>query len=115
MGRQSRNKKVTQQPLPVTRGSSAWRWLIPIFCVVVVGVGSWAATEHFIFNKVPGQLVGKWVVLGGDQDGATFDFYRSGVMEGRINVGGKEGRISARVHVEGKNLFSTTTNPNTGQ
>jgi uncharacterized protein (TIGR03066 family) len=66
-------------------------------------------------KKVPDKLVGKWVVKGGEQDGATFDFHSDGTMIGRINVGGKEGIIKARVRVEVNKLFSVTGNPNTGK
>ena len=77
--------------------------------------GTWAILEFVIWNKLPAELVGKWVVQGGEQDGATFDFYRSGAMVGRINLRGKEGIVNAGVRVEGKTLFSSTTNPHSGK
>ena len=82
-------------------------------CLVLAGATTWAVLEFVVWNKLPGELVGKWVVRGGEQDGATFDFYRNGTMLGRINMGGNEGIIKARVGVEGDTLFITTQNPRT--
>ena len=69
--------------------------------------------EFVVWNKLPPELVGKWVVQGGEQDGATFDFYRSGAMVGRINLRGKEGIINAQAAVDGDVLLITTQNPQT--
>ena len=69
--------------------------------------------EFVVWNKLPGNLVGKWVVQGGDQDGATFDFFRNGTMVGRINMGGNLHIIDAQVACEGDTLFITTQNPMT--
>jgi uncharacterized protein (TIGR03066 family) len=74
---------------------------------------TWATMEFVVWNTLPPLLVGKWVVVGGEQDGATFDFYRNGTMTARINADGKEGIINARVAVEGKTLRITTQDPNT--
>jgi hypothetical protein len=52
---------------------------------------------------------------GGPQQGATFDFYRGGTMVGRVNAGGKEAIVDARVRVEDKIIYSTTKNPHTGE
>lgn len=84
-------------------------------CLVVSAAATWAVFEYVVWNRLPALLVGKWVVEGGDQDGATFDFLRDGRMVGRINVQGKQGVINARVKVEGVTLFATTRNPTTGQ
>jgi hypothetical protein len=78
-------------------------------------LGTWALFEFVVWNRIPGKLVGKWVVEGGPQDGATFDFFRDGTMTGRINLQGREGIVQAGVRVKGDVLYSTTTNPNTGQ
>jgi hypothetical protein len=76
---------------------------------------TWAFFEFVVWNRLPPELVGKWVVVEGPQEGATFDFFRNGTMTGRINLGGNEGIINARVRVEGKNIYSTTRHPETGQ
>jgi hypothetical protein len=91
------------------------RWPIVALCVIVAGGGTWALCEFVIWNKLPAELVGKWVVEGGPQDGATFDFFRGGTMEAHLNFQGKEGIIKASVAVDGKALLTTTRNPNTGQ
>jgi hypothetical protein len=64
---------------------------------------------------MPPELVSKWVVKEGPQEGATFGFYRGGTMVGRINADGKEAIVKARIRVEDKAIYSTTTNPHTGQ
>ena len=83
--------------------------------MATAAAATWAVAEFVVFNRLPTNLVGKWVVDGGEQEGATFDFFRNGTMEGRINVRGVEHRIDARVRVEGDKLLSTTRNPNTGR
>jgi uncharacterized protein (TIGR03066 family) len=82
---------------------------------LAVAGGTWAFFELVVWNQIPPELVGKWVVTEGDQEGATFDFYRSGSMVGRINAGGNEAIINARIRVEDKKIHSTTRNPQTGQ
>jgi uncharacterized protein (TIGR03066 family) len=89
------------------------RWVGLAVCVLLAAGGTWAVMEFVVWNKLPPELVGKWVVQGGEQDGATFDFYRNGTMVGRINNRGMEGVIDARVAVEGESLFITTQNPRT--
>lgn len=73
------------------------------------------AFEFVIGSKLPPELVGKWVVQGGPQDGATFDFTRRGGMHARLNNNGSEVRIDARATVQGKQLLTTTKNPHTRQ
>ncbi len=92
-------------------GSGKRRLALGLLAFAVAGT-TWAVLELVVWNKLPPELLGKWVVQGGEQDGATFDFFRGGKMVGRINVRGQEGIINARVRVEGKTLYSTTTNPN---
>jgi uncharacterized protein (TIGR03066 family) len=90
-----------------------------ILGVVLAGAGAfggtWAFCEFVLWNRVPSELVGKWVVTEGPQEGATFDFYRNGNLRARLNAGGREAIMEARVRVEDKKIYSTTTNPNTGQ
>ncbi len=90
-------------------------WLVLGLCLLVAFGGAWAATEFFLFSKLPPELVGKWVVQGGPQDGATFDFFRGGNMEAHLNNNGNEVVLKAQVAVEGKTLLTTTRNPHTGQ
>lgn len=109
----SRGKANPQTPRPVQqkKSTSGRNWLLLILVFLVAGGGTWAVLEYVVWAKLPAQLVGKWVVEGGEQDGATFDFYRDGSMVGRINVNGKEGVIKAQVSMEGDKLHMTTKNP----
>lgn len=104
------NHRQTEEPPHAGLG----RRFLLVLLAVGVAAGTWAFFEFVVWNRLPPDLVGKWVVQGGEQDGATFDFFRNGTMVGRINVHGKEGIINAQVRVEGNTLHSTTTNPNTG-
>jgi len=93
---------------------SGWKSrVLPVTGVVVCAVATWLVFEFVVWNKLPSDLVGKWVVEGGLQDGATFDFYRNGTMRGRVNAGGMEALVKATVRVEGAILYSTTVNPRT--
>jgi uncharacterized protein (TIGR03066 family) len=94
------------------------RWLVLALCLLLAGgatgaVTAWAVSEGILFSKIPRDLVGKWVVQGGPQDGATFDFFRSGDMVARLNNNGTAVVLKARVAVEGKKLLTTTRNPHT--
>ena len=89
--------------------------MIGVLCALVAFGGTWAFFEYVVWNTVPPELVGKWVVTEGKQEGATFDFFRGGTMVGTVNVKGNEAIVNARIRVEDKQIFSTTVNPNTGR
>lgn len=87
------------------------RWLVPLLTVVGAAAVGYLATQQFLPHPVPRALVGKWLAVGGDMDGATLEFQRNGAMIGTVNMKGKEGKISAQVQVEGRSLRITTINP----
>jgi uncharacterized protein (TIGR03066 family) len=91
------------------------RWLVLALLALAAAAGTWALFELVVWNTVPPELVGKWVVVDGPQEGATFDFYRGGTMVGRVNAGGNEAIVEARIEVDGKKIHSTTRHPQTGQ
>lgn len=91
------------------------RKLWPFAAMVVATCAAWAFAELVVWNRLPAGLVGKWIVEGGEQDGANFEFFPGGRMRGRINVGGNESLVDAQVVVEHGRLLSTTTNPHTGR
>src|SRR5262249_11775684 len=107
-------KTAQQKPKPPQQRPRPRHWALPVLLLLLAGGGSWATFELVVWNKLPADLVGKWVVEGGPQDGAAFDFARNGTMVGRINIKGREGIISAKVHVEGDKLLTSTRNPHTG-
>lgn len=102
-------------PAPLAAQSSVKYYALLAVCLVVACGGTWAIMEYYVWNRLPSALVGKWVIVGGDQDGATFDFYPNGTMIGNVNVNGNEHRIDAQVAVEENSLFITTKHPKTGQ
>ena len=91
------------------------RWAIIALCLVLAGGGAWAVCEFFVFAKIPPELVGKWVVQGGPQDGATFDFSRNGAVEAHLNGMGMEHVLKGKAAVQDKTLLITTQNPHTKQ
>lgn len=93
--------------------SSRWRRFLPLALAAAAAIATWLVFEFVVWNKIPSGFVGKWVVEGGPQDGATFDFFRNGTMFGRINFQGQERIVHAKVRIDGDVLYSTTTNPNT--
>jgi uncharacterized protein (TIGR03066 family) len=115
----SKTKKQPQAaspaPVPLCAQASKKHWALLALCLVVACGGTWAIMEYYVWNRLPSALVGKWVIVGGDQDGATFDFYPNGTMIGNVNVNGNEHRIDAQVAVEENSLFITTKHPKTGQ
>ncbi len=107
-----------QQPVqaPSTAGPlSAKRAALLGICLLLSGGGTWAVMEFVVWNTTPPELVGKWVVTHGPQEGATFDFHRNSTMIGRVNQDGKLGIVNARIHVEDDKIYATTKNPRTGQ
>jgi uncharacterized protein (TIGR03066 family) len=111
----SHPRKPQPRPEAAPRGAFSWRWPLVILGMLVVAASTWALFEFVVWNTLPANLVGKWVVTGGTQDGATFDFYRNGTMVGNINAEGRTGIINASVRVEDNQLLITTVNPNTGR
>lgn len=96
-------------PLPIRR------WAILGLLLLVAGAGTWAVFEFFIWSTVPPELVGKWVVTEGPDEGGTIDFYRNGTMVAVVNLGGKKGIVDARVRVEGKKIYATVRHQQTGE
>jgi hypothetical protein len=82
--------------------------LIAVLCALVAFGGTWALFEFVVWNVTPPELVGRWVVVDGEQEGATFDIFRSGALVGTINIEGREAIVNARISVEGKNLYWRT-------
>jgi uncharacterized protein (TIGR03066 family) len=116
--RNQKHKQVSEPQQQVVRPSPAYRgrWLL-ILLAFGVCAATWGFCEFIVWNRLPSELVGKWVVVKGppEYEDAIFDFYRNGTMEARINVKGNVGIIKASVHVEGDKIYATTRQPETGQ
>jgi hypothetical protein len=89
------------------------RWALIGLCVVLAFGGTLAFCEYFVFSKIPTELVGEWVVQGGPQHGATFDFSRRGTLEAHFNGQGFDHPLNGTVAVEDKLMRITTRNPHT--
>lgn len=113
-----RGKSTSAATKPAEKKLARVNWMgRPLVILLALGAfaGTWALLELVIWNKVPSELVGKWVIVDtGPQKGATFDFSRGGTMVGTVNVRGEAHLIKAKIRVEGKNIFSTTHHPKTG-
>jgi uncharacterized protein (TIGR03066 family) len=91
------------------------RWAVIALCLVLAGGCTLAFCEYFVFSKIPTELVGKWVVIEGPDQGGTVDFYRTGTMVAKVNQGGREGIIDATIRVEENKIYVTTRHQQTGQ
>ena len=103
-----------QAAVPDMRSSWKRRALLG-FCLLLAAGGTWAVLEFVVWNKLPAELVGKWVVMDGPDEGGTIDFYRNGSMVAKVNQGGFEGIIEARVRVEENKIHVTTRHQKTGE
>jgi len=107
-------KQALTPPRPVPEKRSWKRPLFLVLTLLIAGGATWAFCVFVLWNKMPPELIGKWVVTEGPQVGATFDFYRGGTMVGHVNAAGNEAIVNASVRVEDKKIYSTTKNPQTG-
>jgi uncharacterized protein (TIGR03066 family) len=109
-------KRLDNKPTSATaRPFPLFHWVLVAVALFLVAGATWAAFEFVVYSKIPNRLVGRWVIEGGEQDGATLDFFRNGTMIGNMNVQGSLAIVNARVRVEGDKLFITTQNPMTKQ
>jgi hypothetical protein len=92
-----------------------WHWAVLGLGLLLVGGGTWAALEFFVWNKLPPALVGKWEVQGGPMSGGTFQFFRNGTLETRHKKDQTYSMLRASVAIEGKTLLTTTQDPGTGR
>jgi uncharacterized protein (TIGR03066 family) len=105
----------TQPPARKIIETGTWKRRLLLGLLALLTAGSvWAFFEFIVWSNIPSELVGKWVVLEGPQEGATFDFFRGGTMKGKVNIGGREGIVNGRVRMDGKNLLWTTRHSQTG-
>jgi uncharacterized protein (TIGR03066 family) len=114
-GKQHRHRSTPAGP-GAAPGRMSWKRQVFLgLCLVLACGGTWAFAEFVVWNRIPSELVGKWVVTTpGEQEGATFDFYRGGQMVGRVNQGGRLAIVNAAIRVEGNTILSTTRHPQTG-
>jgi len=92
-----------------------WHWAMLGLGLLLVGGGTWAALEFFVWNKLPPALVGKWEVQGGPLSGGTFQFFRNGTLETRLKKDKTYFTLRASVAVEDKTLLTTTQDSQTGR
>jgi uncharacterized protein (TIGR03066 family) len=104
------------QHSPRTAGTRRWlHWAIASLLVLGAGAGTFAVLHFAVLTRLPSTMLGKWLVVGGEMDGATLEFQRDGAMVGKVNMAGKEGKIQAKVEVDGETLRITSINPSTNR
>src|SRR5262245_16610412 len=74
-----------------TRGSWQPHWAAAVLAIALAAGATFALFEFVLIARLPAAVVGEWRVVGGEMDGATFEFHRDGTMVGRLTVRGKEG------------------------
>ncbi len=105
--------KTPPRPVPV---SGSWKRRFFLALVMLLAAGSvWALFEFVVWNTLPAELVGKWVVTEGPDEGGTIDFYRNGTMVAKVNLAGKLGIIEAKIRLEEKKIIATLKNQYTGE
>jgi hypothetical protein len=104
------------KPAPLVQ-SSKKHWALLALCLVVACAGTWAIMEYVVWNRLPGELVGAWVVVEGPPEyhEAVFEFHRNGKMVGHLNDRENLRVMNAEVRVEADQLFITTRRPTTGE
>ncbi len=114
-------KKPTPPKPAVAAVPARWwplpRWVVLSLCLLLAFGATWAFFEFVVWNTLPAGLVGNWEVVDGPREysEATFEFFRNGAMEGRLNQDGNLVLINARVKVKGDKIYSTTRRPSTGE
>ena len=115
----SKSKKPPAQPQrpPTAPGFALKRWAIIGLALILVAGPTWAFMEFVVWNTLPSELVGKWVVVQGPPEykEAGFEFHRSGKLIGQLNDNGKLRLMKAEVRVEEDKLYTTTRRPSTGE
>jgi len=86
-------------------------WGIGLLVVLLGAAGTFALFEFVILSKIPPELVGRWRVVGGQMEGAIFDFHRNGAMTVSMHRDGKEWRMDGTAEVSGKTIRTTTEHP----
>jgi len=113
---EKRQKLTQQQGTPQQAQKRSWlRWAVPLLCLLISAGGTFALFEFVILSRLPRAMLGKWLVIEGEMEGATAEFSRKGTTIWKVNMKGKEAIIKGRVEVDEKTMRITTTNPMTNE
>jgi hypothetical protein len=106
-------KPLAASPSPAPR--LLRRCLLVAAGFLLIGGAAWAVLEFLVWNRLPHDLVGKWVVVEGQMEGATFQFYRDGHMVAQARIGRQQRTLKGSVEVEKKILYVTARDNDTGE
>ena len=89
--------------------------LLALGSLVLAGCGTWAVLELVVWNRLPHELIGKWIVVEGQMEGTTMEFRRDGSLLARRPEGDWETVLKAQVTVEDRTMVVKSQNNRTGQ
>jgi uncharacterized protein (TIGR03066 family) len=108
-------RPATAAPAPA-KPVRRWRWWLGIaVCFALAGVATYVVAENYLVTRIPEALVGKWRVVGGEQDGVTLEFHRNGAFQATLHRDGQAGVVHARVEVDDKKLHIISEDPKSGK
>src|SRR5262245_55932537 len=87
--------QMAPRPAPARSLFARYRGALLLLLALGAAGATWAVFEFVVWAKVPSELVGKWVVMEGPDEGGTIDFYRNGTMVAKVNLAGRLGIIEA--------------------
>ena len=90
---------------------SSSTWLLLGLSLALAGVGALTILEFTVWNKLPPALVGLWEIQEGPQKDGTFEFFRNGTMEVRLQDKKKEVVHKTQVTVRDRTLVMTKKGP----
>jgi uncharacterized protein (TIGR03066 family) len=104
------------QPRNQPKASRRWLvWLLAGCCLVGAGLATYYLVDYVLWPRIPRELVGKWQVSGGPQNGVILEFQANGAFQATLMEGIKGGVVFARAEVDGHLLHIVSENRETGQ
>jgi hypothetical protein len=101
---------------PPRPARSRRRVILHVLAGLLLAVGATGALlEFFVGERLPARLVGKWVVVEGQLEGATLEFGRDGSLVGRAQAGPGESVLKGHLFLEDRTLYVTLEDPVTRQ
>jgi len=113
--KQRQTNQARTPPMPPAPATSWKRRVLLGLMLIVVAAGVWGLFEFVIWNRIPAELVGKWEIMEGPDEGGTVDFYPNGSMVAHVNLAGRLGVIEAKIRVDEKKIYVTTRHQQTGE
>ncbi len=114
-GKQPKPQPDLAKPTTTTKPTPLLRWGFLALCLVLTSALTYYGFANYVWSQVPAELVGRWEVKGGPQDGAILEFHRNGTLTANVNVEGYHGASSSHVKATRTELIITSKHPRTGE